>query len=584
MLLYVILNKMNSFRYFTLLLFLLGYFSISHAQISTTSQKLDEFSFKKGVTAHGGLSFSNDFYAGSDSLVSRDPYAFYLNGNLNINLWGIAMPFSFSLSNTQRSYTQPFNRFKLDPSYKWVHLLVGTNVMSFNRYTLSDHDFNGVGVELTPGKWEISGMFGRLKKAIEFDPLVNNYTSVSYKRMGYAAKVGYHGGSGSYELTFFHGEDKENSLMDAIPEECLLTPKRNTAVSASVTQNFLKYFNVHAEYAFSVYNTNLVNDNYDEVVTTTLIDRIFHRKQSDKMTDAFNASIGYQGPIVGVALQYERISPYYSSLGGYYFNEDEQNITIAPNFKLLKGKLNISGQIGLQYNNLDKDRVTDTRHVIYSANASYNSGNVWTISASFSNFKTYTKVKPLGYPYYANDLDSLNFYQLSRSLMLMNAFNFGDDNLKNSLSLCTSYQNAKSMNQDVRLMFSDFYSANLAYSQQIVPSALGWSSFFNVNYGDSDASSTLYFGPGAAANKSFFDNALSLGLTVAYNVNRVEGRGPGSLLNGGLTATYLLKPKNKKLGQHSFSLSSGYTRYLGSMVTGDNKYQSLTNLCYRVSF
>lgn len=556
----------------------------SFAQITSTSQNLDEFSFKKGFKASGGLSFSNDFYVGSDSLVSRDPYAFYLNGNLNMNLWGISLPFSFSLSNTQRSYTQPFNRFKLDPRYKWVHLLVGTNVMSLGKYTLSDHDFNGVGVELTPGKWQISGMWGRLNKAIEFNPLENNYNTVCYKRIGYAAKVGYRSNSGTYELTFFHGEDKEESLKEFIPDECLLTPRRNTAVSAAVTQKFLKYFNVHAEYALSVYNSNLLNDNYEEVVTTTFIDKIFKRKQSDKMTDAFNASIGYQGPIVGVSLQYERISPYYSSLGGYYFNEDEQNITINPNVKLLKGKLTFSGQFGLQYNNLNKDRATDTRHIIYSANASYNSGKVWMITASMSNYKTYTKVKPTSYPYYTNDLDSLNFYQVSRSFMLMNAFSFGDEKKKEQLSISTAYQNARSMEEDVRNSFSDFVNGNVSFSQQNVPQAWGWSTYFTANYGNANDLSTLYFGPGASANKSFFKNALALSLSLAYNVNRVENRDPGSLLTASLGANYKLKTKSKKAGTHSFSLNSGYTQFLGAMVTGNNKFQSLTNLTYRVNF
>ena len=128
------------------------------ADISTTHQQLDDFSFKKGMKVNGSLSLTNNFYAGSDSLVNRDPYAFYLNGGLNINLWGISMPFSFSFSNTQKSYTQPFNCFKLDPSYKWVHLLIGTNTMEMSKYTLSDHDFCGVGVELTPEKWNISAM------------------------------------------------------------------------------------------------------------------------------------------------------------------------------------------------------------------------------------------------------------------------------------------------------------------------------------------------------------------------------------------------------------------------------------------
>lgn len=564
--------------------FLFAFISSAHADITTTSQDLEEFSFKKGLKTSGGLSFSNDFYAGSDSLVSRDPYAFYLNGNLNFNLWGISMPFSFSFSNTQKSFTQPFNRFKLDPRYKWVHLLIGTNVMSLGKYTLSDHDFNGVGVELTPGNWEISGMWGRLNKAIEFDPEKENYNTVCYKRIGYAAKLGYHSSTGNYEVTFFHGEDKKSSLLDAIPDECLLTPRRNTAVSAAVTQKFLTYFNIHAEYAFSVYNSNLLNDENEEVVTSTFIDKLFGRKQSDKMTDAFNASIGYQGPVAGVSLQYERISPYYSSLGGYYFNEDEQNITVAPNLKFLDGRLSLAGQFGLQYNNLNNDRATDTRHIIYSANASYNTGKVWMITGNMSNYKTYTKVKPTSYPYYANDLDSLNFYQVSRSFMLMNAFNFGDDKRTESLSLSTAYQNARSMSENVNNVSSDFFNANLSFSQQFVPSSWGWTAYVTGNFGNAASIATTYFGPGASANKSFFENVLALSLSVAYNINRVENRESGSLMTANLGLVYNVKTKSQKVGKHSFSLNSGYTQFMGAMVTGDNRFQSLTNLTYRVSF
>ena len=71
---------------------LLSVFS-AHADITTTSQNLDDFSSKKGLKANGGISSLNEFYTGSDSLVMRDPDTFYLNGNLNVNLWNIAMHF-----------------------------------------------------------------------------------------------------------------------------------------------------------------------------------------------------------------------------------------------------------------------------------------------------------------------------------------------------------------------------------------------------------------------------------------------------------------------------------------------------------
>lgn len=397
--------------------------------------------------------------------------------------------------------------------------------------------------------------------------------------------MGYHGKTGSYEVTFFHGEDKENSLKSYLPSECFVAPKKNTAVSAAVTQTFLKYFNAHIEYALSVYNMNLLNDQLDTVTTTTFIDKVFHRKQSEKMTDAFNASLGYQGNVFGISLQYERISPYYSSLGGYYFNEDEQNITVAPNLKLFDGKFFLSGNFGLQYNNLDNDRSTDTRHVVYSANLGYNTGKVWSCNLNFSNFNTYTRVKPISYPYYTNALDSLNYYQVYRCISLNNAFNFGGEKkVKEMVSLTTSYQCANMLTEDRLTSYSDFYNGALNFSQQFEELALGWSAYFNVNYCDASMTNSMYFGPGASLNKSFIDGKLSTGLSVAYNKNKVKNREDGGLLNSGLNASYTIKPDSKKAPSHTFSLNSGFTKYLDAMVTSDNKFESLTNLTYRVNF
>ena len=155
------------------------------------AQNIDAISYKKGLKLSGGLNFANTFYAGSDSLIKRDPYVYYLTANLNLNTFGFDMPFSFSYSNTSKNYTQPFNRFQFAPKYKWAKLYVGSTSMNFSQYTLAGHQFSGAGVELTPGKWHIAGMYGRLLKPIEYDPLVNNISTVAYKRMGYGAKAGY---------------------------------------------------------------------------------------------------------------------------------------------------------------------------------------------------------------------------------------------------------------------------------------------------------------------------------------------------------------------------------------------------------
>lgn len=553
------------------------------AAITSTSQNLDEFSFKKGFKANGGLSLANTFYAGSDSLVTRDPYAFYLNGNLNMNLWGIAMPFSFSFSNTQKSFTQPFNRFKLDPRYKWVHLLIGSNSMNFSPYTLAGHMFNGVGVELTPEKWNIGAMYGRFNKAIEFDPKAQNYNTVAYKRIGYAAKVGYTPDFGEYVVSFFHGEDKENSI-SYVPAESYITPQKNTAVSVAVTQKFLKYFYVHGEYAFSLYNSNTFTESAGLLTDKNTFASALNSKSPEKYTDAINASAGYQGDIWGLAFNFERVAPNYTTLGGYYFNNDFENFTLAPNVKLLKGKINLTGNFGLQFNNLNGDMQSDTKRTVYSANASYSSGKAWNASLGFSNFTTFTKVKPESYPYLTDALDSLNFYQVSRSINGSTSYTFGSEEISDVISLSASYQTADMLNESVKTSFSDFYSGNLSFSQQYKGPVIGWSAFVNGSRSVSSYMKTSYFGPGLAINKGFINGKLSTGLSCNYNWNKVPNRDSGSLMNTGLNASYSIDASNKKLGNHTFSLSSGYTKYFGSMISGDHKYEFLTTLTYSVGF
>lgn len=579
-------SKMKRFQVIKKWILLIVLFSVvsnSYAQISTTRQNLDGFSFKKGFKVNGGLSFQNEFYQGSDSLVIRDPYAFYLNGNLNLNLWGIDMPFSFSLSNTQRSFTQPFNRFRIDPSYKWVHLLVGSHSLTYSPYTMAGHQINGVGVELTPKNWDISAFYGRLNKAIEYDPLENNFSSIAYKRMGYAAKVGYKSKTGNYMLTFFHADDDENSLSQPIPVEYYITPKRNTAVSVSINQSFLKYFYVSGEYAISAYNTNIMNENGIPVSSSSLLD-FLRKDNTDQSVDAYNASLGYQGKVFGIALRYEHVDPYYTSLGGYYFNDDMDNYTVAPNLRLLKGRLNFSGNFGLQYDNLDQSKNSDNKRLVYSANLSYNSGKVWSGGINFSNFKNHTRMRPTAYPFLTDDLDSLNFYQISQSLSVFSNFIFGDKKSPNNISLSVSCQKADMLTEDNITSYNDFYNAYLSYLKDYDALKLSWSTTFNFNYSDVTGSKTYYYGPGASINKSFLKDRLTTSLNVTCNMNQVEDREMGGLLNSQLCAAYSIKAKNEKLGTHTFSVSSGYTYYMGAMATSSSQYELLTRLSYTTNF
>lgn len=554
-----------------------------HGALFSMAQDLEQFDVKKGLKVSGGLSFNNTFYSGSDSLIHRDPYMYTLSGNLNFNLLGIIdAPFSFAVSNTSKTYTQPFNRFQFAPKYKWVKLYLGTTNMHFSQYTLAGHDARGVGVELTPGHWNVSAMYGRFKKAIEYNPDENNIYDVAYKRMGYGLKVGYCNKGTDANVILFSAKDDKESLEMPIPEEADLHPQKNMAVSAYFRQKFLKHFFVQGEYALSLYNSELRASNGEEIESANFIDRVFGRKGNDRFVDALNASLGYEGAIWGLSFCYERVAPDYQTLGGYYFTNDVETFTLAPYLKLIGGKLSMSGKFGLERNNLNDLKADDTRRMVGSANVSFSSKG-FTTSVSYSNFSTYTRYRKTAYPYYVDDLDSLNFYQINQSLNAMASYNFGKDTtLRHNISVMASYQASDSKNDDVKESISDIVSASVSYGQSLLPQNFSFATFFSINHATADLYKSLYYGPGVSCTKQFFDKHLTTGLSFAFNENILNDKKTNSLLNSSLSASYLLHGIKEKYGRHTFSASAGLTNRLKTEMA--RNYEFLATIRYGITF
>src|SRR4249920_3173826 len=76
------------------------------------AQNLEVISLKKGVKTTGSININTVGYQAWGIPQRRDPFNWFLTGSLNFTLFGYAAPFSFSYSNANSSYSQPFNQFK----------------------------------------------------------------------------------------------------------------------------------------------------------------------------------------------------------------------------------------------------------------------------------------------------------------------------------------------------------------------------------------------------------------------------------------------------------------------------------------
>ena len=140
----VLVNRPISRAFFGLLVL----FSALIGRLS--AQNLDQVGQAKPLQLSGGFSANQIFYATHGSEARRDPYTYFLSGDLNLSLYGWSAPVSFTYSNQQASFQQPFNRYSIHPTYKWVTLHGGYTAMSFSPYTLNGHTFLGVGPTYHP--------------------------------------------------------------------------------------------------------------------------------------------------------------------------------------------------------------------------------------------------------------------------------------------------------------------------------------------------------------------------------------------------------------------------------------------------
>jgi hypothetical protein len=541
--------------------FLFSFFACTIFSIIAIGQNLEEIGVKKGVQVNGSVNLNTVGYYVNGIEQRRDPFNWFATGSLNINLFGYNTPFSFSYSNANRNFSQPFNQFSFQPQYKWVKTYIGYNAMTFSNYTLAGHVFLGGGLELTPGKWRISAMYGRLRKAVPFDLSDSlQFNDASFQRMGYGLKVGYENNGDIISANIFTAKDDLNSI-PFILSESQLSPQQNVAASLNFRKRFLRKFFVDAEYAISAMNqdTRASSSEGDTTAykpTNNLLTGLLPENATSRYYDAFNASVGYQGSRYGVQLKYERIAPEYQTLGAYFFNNDMRNITIMPSVRLLKNTLNLAANVGIQQNNLDEARESTTKRVVGSINANYLPNELWNFVLSYSNFSSFTNVRPQQDPFFQNNLDTLNFYQVSQTSTATLARNLGSSNKPQSVMLNVSYQQANDNSSfDGGSQQSDFISINTSYSFSIVPSNTTLAVAANYYTNNAAGIETSYWGPTLSLTKAFYEKTLRASLASSYNETSGDNVQSSPVLNNRISLNF--SPKPKETGgnsQHGFSL------------------------------
>lgn len=559
---------------------------------SSFSQNFDKIGKAGMISVNGGLNYSSVIYNAQGIPARRQPFTWFLNGNIAVNILDISLPFTFNYSNNQTAYSQPFNIQSFNPSYKWIKGYAGITSMNFSPYTLSNHIFAGGGVELSPGPFRFALMTGRLNKAVEYDALSNSDASMSYRRMGYGASAGYEKNGHALRLIWFSAADDPASL-HFIPVNTNVTPMKNTVISVSGKTNLYKKLKLEAEYALSGLTRDITVSDELGAAPKNRLPYLFRPNATSQFFSAVKASLGYNLKTASVNFNYERVDPDYKTLGAYYFNNDLENFTLAPSLNLLKGKLNLALNTGLQRNNLDRSKLSTTQRWVGSANASFMLDPHWNLMGSYSNFSSYTKQRPQDDPFYKNTLDTLNFYQLSQNALLSINYNFGNKVVKQALTLSGNYQ-VTGQNQgklsdpgafgiygSIRIP-SRVLNGNLGHSFTILKSKTSVTTALNANYSELSGLTNLYFGPNLNLSRAFVKNALHMSIGSSYNEVLINSIRSNEVFSHRFSLSYSPKLSNPKLGKMSVNLSAIYLQKLktAANATAFNEFTGNIGLSY----
>lgn len=422
------------FRLLTLVLVLVFY------SISGIAQDIEHINLKKPVTFHGNLNLQLEYYHANGIPARQKDFSWMINGNPVLTVLGVDLPFSFVLSNFENRFYQPFNQFGLSPRYKWATLHLGYRNITYSHYTLAGHRMLGAGFDLKPGKFRIGFMYGQLRRSTSIDSSMNANPlyirpTPTYKRLGIAGKVGYGTNKNFVDLIYFKGWDKTSSLDSKLQDS--IQPSENTTIGINSKVTFLEKMTWAVDVGLSAYTLNRM-DSADTAGSKkgwpkSIMSFLAPNKISTQYYFAGETRLGYQEDKWGAQLIFKRIDPGYQSMGAYFFQNDIQEFSLANNFKLDSGKLNINTNIGFQTDNLKKQKTSTSKRFIGSANINYIPSQKFGINFNYSNFGITNN------PLVTSPGDEL-FKQVNNSFMLMSFFMWSNEKTMKNLNLIATYQ------------------------------------------------------------------------------------------------------------------------------------------------
>ncbi|WP_299461301.1 hypothetical protein [uncultured Microscilla sp.] len=598
--------------------------------ISEAKSIIDERKLK----VSGGVSATQIFYGASGTDERRDPYTYFLSGNLTFSMFSVSVPLTFSYTNQEFSFSHQlpsvsFNQYGIQPTYKWMKFYIGYNTLTLSPYTMSGHLFLGGGIEAKPpGRVSATALYGRFRKATMPD---NTGEGGAFERMGYGVKLGIHfkprpnkyrrkvtfkskytrdgelraqaktpqkkpkeptksapfsDNTDLLELIVFGAKDRPGSLPQ-LDDSTGLFPEENVVLSARVNKTLWKKFSVEAEVATSAITADARIEEKDGNRQTVFLvtDGIFTRRANTAYYNAYKGQVNYNQQSFTVGIGYERVDPDYRTHGTYFFNNDFENITLNFSTQMWQGKFSINGSVGSQRNNLNEQNMSTLRRASASVNVNAILHPKLNLSLAYSNFQSITRVRNQfdivnQLTPFDNLRDSLDFTQISQNANI--SINYQTINLPAHRQFWNANANVQVASGEGGNTTNNagtvFYNASTSYNFNW--NKIGFTTVLALNYSQNEVETTLarIVGPTITLAKTLLKKRLKVSLAASLNNSYLDSNLTGSIINLRLNGGYTL------LKNHRFNLNILTLRRNATDTSRDTFAEFTATLGYNYSF
>jgi hypothetical protein len=518
------------------------------------------------VTLTGSLTAAWENYSMPGLATQRPVNTARLFFNPTLTLYGVSMPFSVVLSTNERSWNQPFNQFGVSPQYQWLTLHLGYRTLQFAEFAQSDATVLGAGAEVRTGDFHAAGMYGRYRRSIEEDT-VKGILPV-YKRMGWFMNAGYGDANDFLDVNIVHAWDDSTSLARP-PALASVFPVNNLVLDTRGRMSLITgrlFFD--GEFAGSLFTRDTRQPEVQNSNVTMLDLGLHDTRVSTRFNLALKLAGTYTVDAFSARMEYARVEPDFESCGATYIQNDREDITLAPEVRLLEGRLRAGGSLGFRRDNLFDDRGFTTHRVIGSANLSWAPSAAFGIDGQYSNYSMSNRSATL----LVND--STRVENVSENYSLTPRYLILGENLQHYVMALLTRQSYADRN-----VLTGALSDNNAFTAMLAWTAT-WRTGLNLSTAlqftevRTAMLTNIIRGVTLGAGRPFFDNRLMTNLSWTLNLTRASAGGSADMQHIlALSARYRLTTAD------GFELRLQYNNYNASSALSQRQsYAGTTSM------